>query len=54
MVLLANGGYALSQLASGKEKFVSLPLLLGSLCAAIFAFMVVKKRIDRSTNPDRK
>jgi hypothetical protein len=45
IVLLTNGGYALSQLASGKEVFVSRPLLLGSVSAAVFALFVVGKRL---------
>jgi len=49
IVLLTNGGYALSQLATGKETFVSRPLLLGSVSAAIFALFVVRKRLRQIT-----
>ena len=42
IVLLTNGGYALSQLATGKENFVSRPLLLGSVSA-------VRKRLRQIT-----
>ncbi len=53
IVLLTNLGYALSRLASEKETFVSLPLLLGSVGAAIFALLVVRKRLRQSKGAER-
>jgi hypothetical protein len=51
IILVANGSYALAQLARGNTHAVSPPLLLGSICAAIFALFVIRRRIrqaDRS------
>ena len=44
---MTNGGYALSQLANGRDAFVSRPLLLGSVSAAVFALFVVRKRLHQ-------
>ena len=49
LVLLTNGGYALSQLASGKDSLVSRPLLLGSVSAAVFALLVARKRLRQKS-----
>ncbi len=54
IVLLTNLGYALSQLAQDKEAFVSRPLLLGSVGAAIFALWVVRKRLRESKGAGKK
>lgn len=54
IVLLTNLGYALSQLAREKETFVSRPLLLGSIAAAIFALWVVRKRLRESKKGEGK
>lgn len=54
IVLLTNLGYALSQLARGKETFVSRPLLFGSVAAAVFALWVVRKRLRESRDRARR
>lgn len=53
IVLLANGGHALSQLARGQADLVSYPLLFGSVGAAVFALFVVKKRLRQAKGPDK-
>jgi hypothetical protein len=54
IILVANGSYALAQLARGHTHAVSLPLLLGSICAAIFALLIIRRRLRQAGRPDQR
>ncbi len=54
IVVVANLGYLVGQLGRGEKNLVSLPLLFGSICAAIFALLVVRKRLHRSNATSKK
>lgn len=53
IVLLANGGHALSQFARSQKDLVSYPLLFGSVSAAVFALIVVRKRLRQVKGSDQ-
>jgi len=53
LVLLANLAYALAQLGTGKEKFISLPLLFGSLGGAAVGLIALRKRLSHSNRQHR-
>lgn len=54
ILFLANVGYAVGQLASGTDRLVSRPFLLGSTSAAVVALFVIRKRLRHPGNPDKK
>jgi uncharacterized membrane protein len=54
LVLLANLAYALAQLGTGKEKFISMPLLLGSLGGAAVGLIALRKRLRHSKRTEKE